>query len=181
MAEAIRMESIHNPNLKEPNSKLYPRGKIGQILSYIAKFAFESTLVESLRISTGRKQEESKDQLFPLPFDGKNEPRDLKLAREEMQAKMAKWQEDMNKIKHCHKTSANCVEESEALKKALDEKLQASIEKMQEDLNDVKQQHIILAKSMEESNLPKKKPEEDMKGYDIVQKDRKRVFISSRL
>lgn len=94
---------------------------------------------------------------------------------------MAKWQEDMNKIKHCHKTSANCVEESEALKKALDEKLQASIEKMQEDLNDVEQQHKLSVKSVEASNLPKKKPEEDMKGYDLVQKDSKRVFIRSRL
>ncbi|XP_024032983.1 uncharacterized protein LOC21393484 [Morus notabilis] len=178
MADTIGIERIHNR--KSPNFKPYRRGKIAEFLSHIAKFAFESTLVESLSISTGRKREESKDQPFPLPFDDKNEPRDLKLVREEMRAKMEKVQENMNKIKHCNKISANCVAELEALKKISDEKLQASIEKMQEDVNDVKQQCKILVKGVEESDLPKKKPE-DKKGWDLVQRDRKRVFIRSRL
>ncbi|EXB37706.1 hypothetical protein L484_010179 [Morus notabilis] len=50
MADTIGIERIHNR--KSPNFKPYRRGKIAEFLSHIAKFAFESTLVESLSIST---------------------------------------------------------------------------------------------------------------------------------
>ncbi|PON36846.1 hypothetical protein TorRG33x02_348560 [Trema orientale] len=183
MAEVIRIERTHNPKLKEPNSNgPERRGKIGQILSFVAKFAFDSVVNPSLKVSTGGKQvnkveqEELKDQPFPLPFNDKNKPRDLKLV-------MEKIQEDMNNMKQHHKISAaNCVEESEALKKISDENLLVKMEKMQEDMNDVKQQHKVSAKCVDESESSKKKQEEDMKGYDdLLRKNRKRVFIRSRL
>ena len=121
------------------------------------------------------EQEELKDQPFPLPFNDKKKPRDFKLVMEKMQ-------EDINKAKQKHKISAaNCVEESKALKKISDENLLAELEKIQEDMSDVKQQHKVSAKCVEESESSKKKPEEDMKGSDLLQKNRKRVFIRSRL
>ncbi|PON44595.1 hypothetical protein PanWU01x14_265800 [Parasponia andersonii] len=168
MAEVIRIERTHNPKLKEPNSNGPERhGKIGQILSFVAKFAFDSVVNPSLKVSTGGEQvnkveqEELKDQPFPPPFNDKNKPRDLKLV-------MEKIQEDMNNRKQHHKIS--------------DENLLVKVEKMQEDMNDVKQQHKVLAKCVEESESSKKKQEEDVQGYDdLLRKNRKRVFIRSRL
>lgn len=120
------------------------------------------------------EQEELKDQPFTLPFNDKNKLRDPKLVMEKMQ-------EDVNNIRQQHKISASCVEESEAVKKITDKDLQAKMEKMQEDMNDVKQQLKISTKCVEESESSKKKPEEDMKGYDLLQNNRKGVFIRSRL
>ncbi|XP_062077954.1 uncharacterized protein LOC133782636 [Humulus lupulus] len=183
MADTIRIEGLHEAALKESKSKPQRRGIISEILNFVAKFAFDSTVDSFLKISNGIKhmskveQEELKVEPFPLlPYNDKNKARDFKLVMEKI------GQDDMNNIKQQHNISAaNNVGESEALKKSGYENLLPKMEKMQEDMNYVKQQHKVSTKSVEELESSKKKPEEDMKVYDLLEKNRKRVFIRSRL
>lgn len=78
--------------------------------------------------------------------------------------------------------STACAEKSESLKKISDESLRAKIEKMQEEMNDLMLQCKASAKCAEQSGSSKKKPEENnVKGLNLLQKEKKRVFIRSRL
>ncbi|KAF4370523.1 hypothetical protein CsatB_014332 [Cannabis sativa] len=182
MAEAIRIQGSNETGLKKPISKVQRRGLIGEILNFVAKFAFDSTFDSFPKLSNGIKhinkveQEELKEDPFPLlPFSEKNKARDFKLMMEK------KRQDDMNNIEKQHNISAaNNVRESEALKKSSYENMLAKMEKIQGGVNDLKQQDKVSTKPVEELESSKKKPEEDMKAYDL-QENKKMVFIRSRL
>ena len=52
---------------------------------------------------------------------------------------------------------------------------------MQEDMNDIEQKHEVSAKLLEGTVPLEKTRDEDMKGSDLLVKNRKKVFIRSRL
>lgn len=108
-------------------------------------FFFFSTILTTAGRKRGYQivQEGLKDQPLSVSPDDTKKPEDLKLAMEDMNAKM---------------------------------------ENMQEDTNIVKQQHNISAEHVMGSADPKKMPDgRGIQGADLLQNNKKRIFIRSRL
>ncbi|XP_016457923.1 uncharacterized protein LOC107781698 [Nicotiana tabacum] len=91
----------------------YPDGreKIGRILSKLTKFAVVSAVDESLKTVAGGSKiikEGLKDQSPSRPST-RAEKQDVSVMMEEMQAKMVKFQDDMNNTKQQNEVSAKCI------------------------------------------------------------------------
>ncbi|KAF2285946.1 hypothetical protein GH714_009137 [Hevea brasiliensis] len=153
MTNAIKMGEARK--LKEQNRQ---DNKIGQILTNLAKFAVDSTANGALKGVTG---------YIMLRFE----------------LFLNSWPKLMWSIgRDCRPPTSlplnNCKRPADV---KLVEEMQKKVEEMLEDMAKLKQQNETSAKCMEGTKPVKKGPNEGSKKLDVLEPEKKRIFIRSRL